>query len=195
MTTTHRVWIVDDHPMACDLLRERLIALGPPWEVVYCGGSLEAALDVCRSVAGDPRRDVALVDLDLGEDSDWLSGVRAFRDGGVSVILISAAGDPAQVQRGIAAGAFAYLPKPVGASGLLNALNALGSGTVHGTADLAGKLAMPVIAGVRLTDTESRVLMLWAAGMSPDAIAMSVGESPATVRTVMVDALAQYRQP
>ena len=66
MTTTPRIVVIDDHPLMREALVTRILAAVGAANIVYSGGSLQAAL---RAI-GTAGADCVVLDLDLG-DGNW----------------------------------------------------------------------------------------------------------------------------
>ena len=103
MTAT--ILIADDEEDILGLLRLHLTRLG--YEVVAARDGEEAL-----RLAAERRPDLAVLDVSMPK-LDGLEVTRRLRDGGgVPVILLSALVQPSDVERGLEAGAKAYMRKP-----------------------------------------------------------------------------------
>jgi len=109
--------LVDDHPSNIDVMRRLLAGAGHSCEVATDGRAALAALQ-------QGRHDVVLLDLHMPGFSGWdvLSWSRRDPVERPPIIVISADSDPDVPARALRCGAHAFVPKPVSAASLLDAL-------------------------------------------------------------------------
>jgi DNA-binding NarL/FixJ family response regulator len=102
------VLIVDDHPLMRGALRTQLEMLSEA-AAVEQAGSLS---DACRMLAGNSRRDLVLLDLNL-PDANGLQGLETLRERfpQVPVIVVSELLERNAMMRCIDAGASGFIPK------------------------------------------------------------------------------------
>jgi two-component system, chemotaxis family, chemotaxis protein CheY len=107
------VLVVEDSRLMQAFYRSTLAALSD-YEVRFARNGLEAFDDLVRS--GDP--DIILLDINMPV-MDGLEFLRRYGDAGsetpATVVIVSTEGDADDIQRGLAAGAAAYLTKPIDA--------------------------------------------------------------------------------
>ena len=169
------VVIADDHPVYRRGLAEALRAC-PELEVVGEAEDGAGALAELRRLAPD----VAVVDLQLPDMDGIAVAETAGREGlATRVVILSARQERVLVERALAAGVCAYLPKVGPATHLCDTLLAVARGHLpagtRAAADVAGRPA--------LTRRELEVLRLTADGRSAPEIAQALALSTATVKT------------
>jgi len=105
--------IVDDDPAHGQMLVEGLREAG--WKACAATGVHEA---LSRVRANRPSLIISDIRMDNGDGFDLLRAV-CLQDNPVPVILMSSFGTGATLQEALAAGAYAYLPKPFALDNLL----------------------------------------------------------------------------
>ena len=176
-----RILLVDDHPVLRHGIRA-LLDTQPDLEVVAETGSPGDA----SALAADSRIDVALVDLELGADTDGADATRMILKASPStrVIAFTAFDSDADIVRMIEAGAVGYLLKDSRPQALYRAIRSAASG--------ADAISDPIAARLRsrlqqpdaaLTARELAVLELAASGLSNRDLAKQLQVSEATVKT------------
>ena len=182
---TTRVLILEDHRA----MRDALAA-----HVTLVLGDVEiTAPDVAAIPIDLAHCDVALVDMDLGDEIDTLACVRTLVSQGTTVILTSAVGSPATLQAGIREGAWNYSPKSTDLAELAAVLRAWRAGQRYLGQDLAAKLVTPHIDGVELDPLTRRALTLHSTGMTPRAISTTMGLTTARVDELLEGGGAAFR--
>jgi two-component system, NarL family, nitrate/nitrite response regulator NarL len=181
-----RVLLVDDHVLFAEAIR--LALESNDIEVVGIVGSGEEAL---RAVRRSPP-DLAVVDIGLPDQSGIVVGSTLLHEyPDMKVLALSALDDPAVVRQALRAGFHGYLIKDTPVGRFIQAVEAVLSGQV-----VVPPVLAPRVAGARtaeeesvtllvnqLTSRERQVLQLLVEGASGQAIALSLGISPNTVRT------------
>lgn len=173
----------------CEVISQRVDEMGAGWTVGYLGADVQAAL---QTGSREPF-DCIILDLDLGDGVLAWAHLDALAALGAPVIIVSAAGDPQQVQQAIGHGACSYLPKQSGLPQLDEVMASAAEGRCIITPDLAGKLAVPQVEGVAMTEDEERALMLRSSGMSAAAIGSALGVSSEAAEQLMASAVDRYR--
>jgi DNA-binding NarL/FixJ family response regulator len=191
-----RVMVVEDHPV----FAEGLVALFedlPQVEVVGVAGTGEAAVELAEQVAPH----VVLMDLHL----PGISGVEATsrivaRHPEVAVLALTMLSDDETVLAAIRAGARGYLLKEATGADIVRSLEAVASGQVvfgaaTGSRVLAALAAQPARPRPlpELTDRETEVLELVAAGLNNQAIARRLVLSEKTVRNHVSNIFAKLQ--
>lgn len=100
-----RLLVVDDNPADREFITEAVAEYGHGFDLVLATNIAEAEL----AAAKDPPAELALVDLFLGRENG-LDLVRRLR---IPVIILSTTDDPIEREVALAAGARAFLVKPV----------------------------------------------------------------------------------
>ncbi|GAA1794003.1 response regulator transcription factor [Leucobacter iarius] len=177
-----RILLLDDHPV----LRHGLSALlgtQPDFEIAAEAGSADEAVDL----ASRGGIDVALVDLDLGDDlPDGIAATRGIlrASPGTHVLVFTAYDSDADIVRAIDAGAAGYLVKDSRPAELFRAIRSAAAGE----GALAGRISERLRDRSRhpddiLTARELEVLALAASGLSNRELAQALVVSEATVKT------------
>jgi len=143
--------------------------------------------DAALGLIDQHRPDVALVDIQLaGRDGIDLARQLSADHPATRVVILSAYDDDAFIRRAFEAGVAGYLLKTMPRDDLINAVRAVGLGTIvldpAVSTRLAGAHESTEIPGVpRLTLREQQVVTLVAEGLSNKAIANRLGVSTRTV--------------
>jgi len=179
MTIT--VLLVDDHPVVRSGLRAVLEA---DEEVKVIG---EAATgEEAIALATHLRPEVVLCDLRLGEGIDGIATTAALREleSAPAVLMLTTFDRDAEILGAIEAGAAGYLRKDVDPASILEAIGRAARGEIV----LSPELQSRVFKGMRdplpkLTDRETEVLRLLAAGQANREVARTLFVSEATVKS------------
>jgi len=182
---TTRVLILEDHRAMRDALTAHVTEI--------LGDAEITAPDLAVIPVDLARCDVALVDLDLGDEIDTLSCIRTLVSRGTTVILTSAVGSPATLQAGIRAGAWNYSPKSTDLAEFAAVLRAWRAGQPYLGQDLAAKLVTPHIDGVELDPLTRRALTLHSTGMTTRAISTTMGLTTSHVDQLLERGVAAFR--
>lgn len=192
-----KLLIVDDHAM----IRAGLAALlrQPRYDIqVLLAKSAGEGIDTIRA---NPDIDVVLLDLSMPH----MNGFEAMKEFGrarpdLPIILLSASEDPADVRRGLAAGALGYVPKSSSPETLMSAIRLVLSGEIYvptvmlrgGHAEAAGTQAAAG-AALTLTKRQTEVLHLLDRGFSNKAIGRELTLSERTVKAHITAILKSLR--
>lgn len=116
--TTH-IWVIDDDPDCCMLIRDALVSVEREWDVNDINDSA-AALAALHSAAeqASSRPDIILLDVNMphGSGLDVLAGIREdplLAD--IPVVMLTATTDPAIQARAMELGAQQFCSKPMSA--------------------------------------------------------------------------------
>jgi two-component system nitrate/nitrite response regulator NarL len=180
-----RVLVAHRHPLYREAVT-RAIKHRPELELVAVAEDGRQALDSISAEAPD----VALIDRELDELSAEQVLNAVGRDGiETRILLIAADPEPELVYAAIANGAAGYLTKDADAKELCEAIGAVGRGSTV----LAPQLQAGIASEIRLrserdgrpflSQRESEVLKLVAAGLTAPEIARRIHLSPATVKS------------
>jgi DNA-binding NarL/FixJ family response regulator len=184
-----RLMIVDDHPVVRAGLRASL-GTDPSLQVVGEVGSGVAAIAAARSA----RPDVVLMDLNLGGGMDGAEATRQLTalDHPPRVLILTAYESEADILRAIEAGATGYLLKDADPAELIAAIHTAATGETVLAPSVATRLVSRVRAPQRaLTNRETQVLQLVAAGAANSAIAKELFITEATVKSHLVQVFAK----
>lgn len=188
-----RIAAVDDHPFVLKgilwTVREHA-----PWIDVIC-----TAADVAELLAaGGGLADVVLLDLDLGvaaDDADPTANVRAVREAGPQVLILTAEERPVPVRRAIAAGAVGLVLKSDPEHLLIDALRVARTGELAVSSRLAHALLTDENLIGHLAPREIQVFELLAQGVGRADIGrlMDPPAATSTVDTYLKRAARTYR--
>jgi DNA-binding NarL/FixJ family response regulator len=182
--------IVDDHRSFASALALRLAA-EPDLRVVSVVTTADAAL----AAAGLHRPAVAIVDVELGDDSglDLVARLRAAHPR-LGIVVVTCHDDPRTVADAMQAGASAFVPKDYAVESLIDAIAATRRGDSWLPPRLLGDVLRHLEHGARvrredeervarLTGREREVLALLVAGLDRASIGAELFLSTNTVRT------------
>ena len=200
-----KVLLIDDHPLILTALQGVIQGIGSHVSVVGVAGARAAR----EALAADPRFDLVLLDLRLG-DADGFDVLVELRNGwpAIPVVVVSASDHSADVIRAIDLGAMGFVPKRASNETLTEALRVVMSGgiyvppmTLGGEAGAAmrrvtarrprpstarsgglGNLRPNALASVKLTPRQLDVLGLLLRGQSNKLIARELNLSVETVK-------------
>ncbi|MGF0253612.1 response regulator [Rhodococcus erythropolis] len=181
MTTTIRVFLVDDHLVVRAGLRA-LLNTQPDVEVVGEASSGEGAATAIPSASPD----LVMMDLDMGTGMHGAEAIKRLRSDGVDVpVLVFTTYDTdADVVRAVDAGAIGYLLKDSTPDEIFGAVR----GAVAGRSVLSPTVASRLVQQMQrpqeaLTARESELLSLLAEGMTNRELGKVLFISEATVKT------------
>lgn len=189
----YRIAIVEDH-----LLQRKyatsLISRQQDMTVVFTGESLPEFVSWLRSSPEPKLPDLLLLDLMVDRHASANpETVKHLIDQGCSVVLFSALGSPPLVRKMVHAGVRGVLGKRDEDRNILAALRVVLDG---------GQWMSPELAQVishdqqrpKLSDQEERVLILYASGLTLDAVAEAVGVKPDTAKKYLQRLKAKYAE-
>ncbi|KDQ01337.1 response regulator transcription factor [Rhodococcus sp. GOMB7] len=181
MTTTIRVFLVDDHLVVRAGLRA-LLNTQPDVEVVGEASSGEEAATAIPSASPD----LVMMDLDMGTGMHGAEAIKRLRSDSVDVpVLVFTTYDTdADVVRAVDAGAIGYLLKDSTPDEIFGAVR----GAVAGRSVLSPTVASRLVQQMQrpqeaLTARESELLSLLAEGMTNRELGKALFISEATVKT------------
>ena len=196
MTETIRVMIADDHPVFRDGLASLLEPL-PQIEVVARASDGAEAV----TLAAEHRPQVIVMDVQM----PGINGIEATRrivadDPDVGILVLTMGEDDGTVLSALRAGARGYLRKGAEQDEIVRAITTVHAGGVVFGASLAARIA-EVLAPVarpekpfpELTERETEVLDLIAAGRNNGQIASELFLSPKTIRNNVTSILAKLQ--
>jgi DNA-binding NarL/FixJ family response regulator len=179
---TIRLLLVDDHAVVRQGLK-MFLALDPDFEVVGEAADGFGALRMAKEL----QPDVVLMDLLMpGMDGIEATGILRREMPDIEVIALTSVLEDSSVVGAIRAGAIGYLLKNTEADELIRAIKAAAGGQVQLSPQAAARLMREVRAPESpeaLTDRETEVLRLLAAGQSNKEIARTLSIGEKTVKT------------
>ncbi|HEY5877931.1 MAG TPA: response regulator transcription factor [Nakamurella sp.] len=184
---------VDDHPFVLKGILWTVRELAPWVEVIGTASSVGELL-----AAGSAAADVVLLDLDLGvpaDESDPTANVRAIREAGPQVLILTAEERPIPVRRAIAAGAVGLVLKSDPEHLLIDALRVARTGELAVSGRLAHALLTDDDLVGHLAPREIQVFELLAQGVGRADIGrlMEPPAATSTVDTYLKRAARTYR--
>ncbi len=169
--------VLDDHELVRDGIVRHLSNDFPKAKFLYSGDELAKAIEVTRKSPCD----LAIVDLDLGNDTPIVETVSAFTARHLPVIVVSAMAEPEVIQASIAAGAKAFVAKQSSLRNLTKAIDAVLEGGSWFPPDMA-QAVLDNQSGVELSAQEKRALVLYASGLTLEMVARRMQITPNTVK-------------
>jgi DNA-binding NarL/FixJ family response regulator len=186
-----RVAVVEDHLLQRERTKQ-LLDGHPGLRVVFTGDSLPDFMRWLGSTTPAERPHLLVLDLvvDRGESADPET-VRALTRAGLRVLVLSAMASPPQVREILRAGVGGVVGKRDSEEDIIAAAwTVLGRGqwmTPELAAVIAGDAQRPA-----LSDQEERALVLYASGLTLDAVAESLGVKRDTAKTYLDRVKAKY---
>ena len=183
MTAPIRIVVADDHP----IVRGGLVALlSAADDIEVVGEASDGEMAVQLALESLP--DLVLMDLRMpGIDGDVSTARILSAQPGIRVVVLTTYESDDSILRAIEAGASGYLLKAAPQEEILAGIRSVARGEVALAPSIAALLVRRVRApqtrSVTLSDRETQVLALVAAGMSNRTIAAELFVSEATVKT------------
>ncbi|MBS2939897.1 response regulator transcription factor [Nocardioides sp. J2M5] len=196
MTDPIRLLVADDHPVFRDGLASLLDPLPGITVVARAADGAEAV-----SLAAEHSPDVVIMDVQM----PVMNGIDATRavvaaHPSTGVLVLTMGEDDGTVLAALRAGARGYLRKGAEQDEIVRAVTTVHAGGVVFGASLAGRIAEVLAPAARperpfpeLTERETEVLDLIAAGRSNGQIAQQLFLSPKTIRNNITSILAKLR--
>ena len=191
-----RVMIVDDHPLVRSGFRF-IAEARPEIELVGEAGTAEEALTIARDVLPD----VIVMDIGLGSSSgiDIARTIRVTHPT-IRVLFVTMHDDEATVLRALQSGGNGYVLKGADDDELIRAIHAVHAGDVL-LGRSVGEIVLRGVARIEparerfpyLTERESEVLELLAAGQTNGAIATQLGVSRKTIANHVANILTKIQ--
>jgi len=180
--------LADDHPLMREGVRQVLLQLEPPVEII----DAHDYPSLFAQVALHPDIDLALVDLNM-PGFVGMQGITQFRSRfpDIPLVVLSASEFPHDIHSALEAGALGYIPKATAADAMLAALRKVLAGDIHMPACQCGchhdmhTTAPPHFAALQhsgLTTRQLDVARLLAQGFANKAIGGMLEMSESTVK-------------
>lgn len=192
MTTSIRVLVADDHP----IVRSGIVALlADAADITVVGEVADGDQAVTMALSLLP--DLVLMDLRMPTmDGDLATAQILAAEPGIRVIVLTTYESDESILRAIEAGASGYLLKAAPQEEILAGIRSVARGEVALSPAIATLLVRRVktpaaAATVSLSDRETQVLALVAAGQSNPSIARELFVSEATVKTHLLHAFSK----
>lgn len=183
-----RVAIIDDHPLFRDALKSRVTTLETCAEIAYVGSSIEDALAEHQRA----ELDCAILDLDLGDGQSPVSNTTALVDTGCKVLVVSGLANPVTVRLALRAGALGFISKQSSVDEFEDAFYSTLKNTPSTSRDVAAILAEDETISVPLTERERTAMVLFASGLTIDAVARRMNVKTPTAQEYIKRVRAKY---
>jgi DNA-binding NarL/FixJ family response regulator len=196
-----KVLVIDDHPLILHAMRSLVQQLSETVEVV----TASAAQPARDALMGEAEFDLALLDLELGED-DGFALLEELRQAhpALPIVIVAASDRRDDVMRAIDLGAMGFVPKCTSNDALLSALGMVLSGGIylpptimrsvshspsphrgmsaHWDEQIESDRAAATVASLGLTPRQKEVLALLLRGQSNKLIARALNLSVETIK-------------
>jgi DNA-binding NarL/FixJ family response regulator len=183
-----RVMVIDDHPLFRDALCSRILQVRPDTEFTYQGASIADAL----AQHALTRADCAVLDLDLGDSRSPVTNTAELVDAGCKVLVVSALADPATVRSALRVGALGFVSKQSDSEEFAHAFLQTLQNEPSTSRDVAAILANDETVSVPLTERERTAMVLYASGLTIDAVARRMDVKPATAQEYIKRVRGKY---
>lgn len=187
-----RVAIVEDHLLQ-RMLTRHVINAAPGMRVSYAGETLPAFVEWLRTAPTGIRPHLLLLDLmvDHGPPADP-AHVRRLVSDGMKVGIFSAVGSPALVRQMLRAGATGVIGKRDSVDEILRAVAHMLDGREWTSPSTAALIAQDPDRP-QLSEQEERTLVLYASGLTLDAVAAAIGVQRDTAKTYLRRVKEKYQ--
>lgn len=182
-----RLVIIDDHPAILRGVAASLRECFPDAEITPCATADEA-------VRLSPASEIALLDLNLADDSVPAENVRLLRQTGCEVLLYTQETRRTLVSACFRAGASGIVGKNDGLDELVDAIRCLQAGEPYLTPGWAAALDDDQARIPNLTPRESDALRLYATGLPLKSVARRMGVGEQTAREYLLRARKKYTE-
>ena len=186
---TIRLALVDDHKMLLGALSEWIRSAADDIELVCAVTSYPELL----SHPAFPV-DVALMDVDLKDNSHVSVRLATLKNTGVATVLMSSYSEPAIVREALASGALGYVPKSEDVSMIVHAIRSAHRGEAYVSAELDLAMSAAQVGGSpKLSAQERRVMALYGGGEPVKTVAYELGISEETAKSYLKRIREKYR--
>lgn len=188
MNSRTRVMIIDDHPLFRDALCARITQTMSDVDIVYEGPSIVDALAQHEHTPTD----CVILDLDLGDGRSPVSNASDLVDAGCKVLIVSSLADPPSVRAALRVGALGFVSKQSDAEEFAEAFRLTLQNEPSTSRDVASMLTEDETVSVPLTERERTAMVLYASGLTLDAVARRMQVKPATAQEYIKRVRAKY---
>jgi len=191
--TAVNIAIFEDHPLMREALAHNIVLHSPDSKIIYNGSSIAEFLSTgIRFASANPIPMLAILDLDLGDDSDPIDNLNKLISQNVAVVVVSALAKTQMVRVMLQKGAAAYVSKNADPEALRDAISATINGKQYMSPDIAVALLSDEDVAVNLSQKEREALSLYASGMKLDAVARAMDISRSTASEYIQRARKKY---
>ena len=188
MNNPVRVAVIEDHPLFRDAITARVTSLLPSVDLPYVGSAIA---EVIVEHANESL-DLVILDLDLGDSRLPISNTAELVDAGCRVLIVSGLGKPETVRSTLRAGALGFVSKQSEGSEFEDALFCTLAGEPSTSRDVAAILAEDEVISVSLTERERTAMVLFASGLTIDAVARRMGVKASTAQEYIKRVRGKY---
>lgn len=191
--TAVNIAIFEDHPMMREALAHNIVLYSPDSKIIYNGISIEEFLaGEFTSASAHHAPTLAILDLDLGDDSEPMENLNKLIAQNIAVIVVSALAKTQIVRLMLRSGAAAYVSKNAEPEALRDAISATINGKQYMSPDIAVALLADDDIAVSLSQKEREALSLYASGMKLEAVAKAMEISRSTASEYIQRARKKY---
>lgn len=185
--------IFEDHPMMREALAHNIVLYSPDSKIVYNGSSIAEFLTTGISLtSANHFPTLAILDLNLGDDSEPIDNLNELISQSIAVIVVSALAKTQTVRLMLRSGAAAYVSKNAEPEALRDAISATINGKQYMSPDIAVALLADEDVAVNLSHKERQALSLYASGMKLEAVASAMDISRSTASEYIQRARKKY---
>lgn len=185
--------IFEDHPMMREALAHNIVLYSPDSKIVYNGSSIAEFLTTGISLtSANHFPTLAILDLNLGDDSEPIDNLNKLISQSIAVIVVSALAKTQTVRLMLRSGAAAYVSKNAEPEALRDAISATINGKQYMSPDIAVALLADEDVAVNLSHKEREALSLYASGMKLEAVASAMDISRSTASEYIQRARKKY---
>lgn len=185
--------IFEDHPMMREALAHNIVLYSPDSKIVYNGSSIAEFLTTGISLtSANHFPTLAILDLNLGDDSEPIDNLNKLISQSIAVIVVSALAKTQTVRLMLRSGAAAYVSKNAEPEALRDAISATINGKQYMSPDIAVALLADEDVAVNLSHKERQALSLYASGMKLEAVASAMDISRSTASEYIQRARKKY---
>lgn len=183
-----RVAVVDDHPLFRHALCSRVRLVSPSAQLAYVGSSVA---DAVTEHVREPL-DCVILDLDLGDGRSPVTSTNELVEAGCKVLIVSGLGDPTTVRAALRAGALGFVSKQSEGDEFEEAFLCTLADEPSTSRDVAAMLAEDEAVSVPLTERERTAMVLFASGLTIDAVARRMDVKAPTAQEYIKRVRAKY---
>jgi DNA-binding NarL/FixJ family response regulator len=183
-----RVAVIEDHPLFRDAITARVTSLLPSVDFPSVGSNIDEAI----VEHANESLDLVILDLDLGDGRSPVSNTAELVDAGCRVLIVSGLGKPDTVRPALRAGALGFVSKQSEGSEFEDAFFCTLAGEPSTSRDVAAILAEGEAVSVPLTERERTAMVLFASGLTIDAVARRMGVKTSTAQEYIKRVRGKY---
>lgn len=189
-----KILIVDDHALFREGLCHVLAGIGEQIDI-YEASDCDSALEYVKTIHD---LDLVLLDLNMPGRNGFAALETFTKDyPALTVVILSASNQSADIQRALDAGAMGYIPKDTTSAIMLSALQLILSGGIYVPPSMANQHCADVSQHDNnipvLTPRQLQVLKLLALGHSNKVIASNMGLAEATIKMHVTSIMKNLR--